>query len=406
MVDEEDLLHPRSRRRPRPTDPQVPGRAHPFVALRHGVPGVPEGRRRLLGRRHLLARSPLRLQLRENTVSQSDRDVLRRFADPDLEAVGRREPDRGRRSRRRSGRRTPDDPAGHGCEPRVTRLGVRRGRAQPPASGRPAEGGDGRPRLVRSDDGGTTWRVLGQPVRGRRCRPAGTCAARALAETARTAASSRSSSPSTRRPRPAAVQPGHRGARPRSEPRRALRRRRCDVVGALGARRTAGTSSTRARVSSALPDGGAPVHVRDVQDVRRRPGVWRYTGGVLRSDDGGRTWGRAGRSRRRRTPTATRTTRCGGTRASPGWRPASSSSATTRSATRRRTEGPVHIAWSPDDGATWTAPTSTGLPGQATYPLPLPDGRLVVFQQRRAETQIDGRGPSRTTAAAPSNGLV
>ena len=29
----------------------------------------------------------------------------------------------------------------------------------------------------------------------------------------------------------------------------------------------------------------------------------------------------------------------------------------------------------------------TGLPGQATYPLPLPDGRLLVFQQRRAETQ-------------------
>ena len=52
-----------------------------------------------------------------------------------------------------------------------------------------------------------------------------------------------------------------------------------------------------------------------------------------------------------------------------------------------RTEGPVHIAWSPDDGATWSAPASTGLPGQATYPLPLPDGRLLVFQQRRAETQ-------------------
>src|SRR5206468_4286492 len=30
---------------------------------------------------------------------------------------------------------------------------------------------------------------------------------------------------------------------------------------------------------------------------------------------------------------------------------------------------------------------STGLPGQATYPLPLADGRLVVFQHRRVETQ-------------------
>ncbi len=39
-------------------------------------------------------------------------------------------------------------------------------------------------------------------------------------------------------------------------------------------------------------------------------------------------------------------------------------------------------------GATWTPPTSTGIPGQATYPVPLPDGRLVIFQQRRGETQV------------------
>jgi hypothetical protein len=54
---------------------------------------------------------------------------------------------------------------------------------------------------------------------------------------------------------------------------------------------------------------------------------------------------------------------------------------------RSRTEGPVHVAWSRDDGRSWTRPASTGLPGQATFPVPLDDGRLVVLQQRRGEDQ-------------------
>ena len=58
-----------------------------------------------------------------------------------------------------------DDPAGHGCEPRVTRLAsgaiVLSHRV-----GTTREGGDGRPRLVRSDDDGATWRVLASPFTG------------------------------------------------------------------------------------------------------------------------------------------------------------------------------------------------------------------------------------------------
>jgi hypothetical protein len=71
---------------------------------------------------------------------------------------------------------------------------------------------------------------------------------------------------------------------------------------------------------------------------------------------------------------------------------------------RTGTEGPVHVAWSHDDGRTWTPPASTGLPGQATYPVPLPDGRLVVLQQRRGDEQavvaLGSRDGGRTFDAA------
>jgi hypothetical protein len=59
----------------------------------------------------------------------------------------------------------PDDPVGHGCEPRVTRM-------TPGAIvlshrvGTTREGADGRPRLVRSDDDGVTWRELDRPFVG------------------------------------------------------------------------------------------------------------------------------------------------------------------------------------------------------------------------------------------------
>ena len=187
---------------------------------------------------------------------------------PGLAAVGRREPDRGRRSRRRSGRRSrtirPAMGASRGSRGSASGAIVLSHRV-----GTTREGADGRPRLVRSDDGGATWRVLASPFVG--ALPAGwDLRGCALAETAdggllavvvaldkttsagrRTTPSPRGSSPfgtSSRAPTTAA----RRGPSP-------------------GSSRTAGTSNTRARVSSALPDGGAPVHVRDVQDVRRRP---------------------------------------------------------------------------------------------------------------------------------------
>jgi len=56
---------------------------------------------------------------------------------------------------------------------------------------------------------------------------------------------------------------------------------------------------------------------------------------------------------------------------------------------RHRTggEGPIHAAWSSDDGRSWTPPTPTTLDGQATYPIALRGGdgrRLLTFRQRRS----------------------
>ena len=148
---------------------------------------------------------------------------------------------------------------------------------------------------------------------------------------------------------------------------------------------TAGTSSTPARVSWPSPTAGL-LCTFETFKTYDDPGVWRYTGGALRSDDGGRTWG---------PPVISAASDPDGDPHDTMWwdpriaRLASGELVQCYYAFRHatRTEGPVHIAWSPDDGATWSAPASTGLPGQATYPLPLPDGRLLVFQQRRAETQ-------------------
>ncbi|MBM4407484.1 MAG: exo-alpha-sialidase [Chloroflexi bacterium] len=52
------------------------------------------------------------------------------------------------------------------------------------------------------------------------------------------------------------------------------------------------------------------------------------------------------------------------------------------------TDGPNHISWSDDDGRTWSRPVPTTLWGQASYPIPLADGGLLVFQQRRSDPQV------------------
>jgi BNR repeat-like domain len=275
----------------------------------------------------------------------------------------------------------PDDPAGHACEPRVTRL-TSGGIVLSHRVGTTREGSDGRPRLVRSDDGGATWRPLASPFVD--ALPAGwDLRGCALAELPRgdLVAAVVAIDKTSGRP---AYNPATEGLLP---------------IRNLVARSTDGgetwskpwdlADGRHTQLASqgllALPDGGL-LCTFETFKTYDDPGVWRYTGGLLRSDDGGRTWG---------APVISAASDPDGDPHDTMWwdpRIARLPSDELvqcyyafRHATRK--EGPVHIGWSPDDGATWSAPTSTGLPGQATYPLPLPDGRLLVFQQRRAETQ-------------------
>ena len=263
------------------------------------------------------------------------------------------------------------------------------------------EGSDGRPRLVRSDDGGATWRVLASPFVG--ALPAGwDLRGCALAETADGGLVAVVVALDKTVPRPAAVQPGHRRARHRSEPRRAIRRRRRDVVGAVGA-------------------GGRPPR------PAREPGSPRPSPTAV-------SCARSRRSRRTTTPGpgATPAACCDPTTAdgrgdrrsisaasdpdgdphdTMWWDPRIARLASGelvqcyyafRHATR--TEGPVHIAWSPDDGATWTAPTSTGLPGPGDLSPAPPRRPTASSSSNVGPRRKRWSRSSRTTAAVPSTG--
>jgi hypothetical protein len=275
-----------------------------------------------------------------------------------------------------------DDPAGHGCEPRVTRLAdgaiILSHRV-----GTTREGADGRPRLIRSDDGGATWRVLASPFAG--ALPAGwDLRGCALAETADGGIVAVCVALDK-------TIPGRPPYNPVTEGLVTVRNlvARSDDGGETWSAPWELADGRHVQHASqgllALPDGGL-LCTFETFKTYDDPGVWRYTGGALRSDDGGRTWG---------PPVIAAASDPDGDPHDTMWwdpriaRLASGDLVQCYYAFRHatRTEGPVHIAWSPDDGATWTAPIPTGLPGQATYPLPLPDGRLLVFQQRRAERQ-------------------
>jgi hypothetical protein len=274
-----------------------------------------------------------------------------------------------------------EDPAGHACEPRVARL-ASGAILLSHRVGTTREGADGRPRLVRSDDGGATWRALGSPFPGPL--PAGwDLRGCALAETidggliAVVVAIDKTAGRPPYNPLTEGLVPVRNlvarsddGGETWSEPWELADGRHVQLA-SQGLLR--------------LPDGGLLCTFETFKTYDDL-GVWRYTGGLLRSDDDGRSWG---------PPVISAASDPDGDPHDTMWwdpRIARLSSGELvqcyyafRHATR--TEGPVHIAWSADDGATWTQPTSTGLPGQATYPLPLPDGRLLVFQQRRGERQ-------------------
>ena len=274
-----------------------------------------------------------------------------------------------------------DDPIGHACEPRIVRrasgeillahrVGTRR------------DSSDGRPHLLRSIDRGLTWESLGRPlaalgVEGWDLRGA------ALAELPSTDLLT------------VVVALDKSLDRPTYNP---------DTEGLVPVANHVAVSSNGGRRWQPLPDlGGGPVPQTASQGLLvlpdgdilctfetfkeyDEPGPWRYLGGLLRSRDGGRTWGDG--------VISAVSDPDGDPYDTMWWDPriarlASGELVQFTYAFRHRTgtDGPAHVAWSQDEGRTWTPPTSTGLAGQATYPIPLEGGRLVILQQRRGDEQ-------------------
>jgi hypothetical protein len=274
-----------------------------------------------------------------------------------------------------------DDPAGHACEPRILRrsngeillahrVGTRR------------ESNDGRPHLMRSTNDGSSWRSLGRPLD--RLGAAGwDLRGAALAELpsgdllAVVVALDKSLDRPTYNPATEGLVPVTNHVAVSSDGGRTWRR-----LADLAAGPVPQTASQGLLV---LP-GGDVLCTFETFKQYDETGPWRYLGGLLRSSDGGVTWGDCVISAASDPVADPHDTMW--------WDPRIARLAsgelvqfTYAFRHRSRTEGPVHVAWSRDDGRTWTAPTSTGLAGQATYPVALEDGRLVILQQRRGDEQ-------------------
>jgi hypothetical protein len=274
-----------------------------------------------------------------------------------------------------------DEAFGHACEPRILRrstgeillahrVGTRR------------ESNDGRPQLLESTDDGRSWTSLGHPLvalgaDGWDLRGA------ALAELPSgelltvVVALDKSLDRPTYNPVTEGLVPVANHVAVSADGGRAWRQLP-DLAGGP-------VPQTASQGLLVLP-GGEVLCTFETFKAYDEPGTWRYLGGLLRSTDGGETWGDCVISAASDPE--------GDPHDTMWWDPRIARLASGELVQfmyafrhRTRTEGPVHAAWSRDDGRTWTAPASTGLPGQASYPVPLANGRLVLIQQRRGDDQ-------------------
>ena len=275
------------------------------------------------------------------------------------------------------------DPYGHACEPRIVRLADRTILLSHRAGTR-RESADGRPHVLRSRDEGRTWEDLGRPFddvieRGWDLRGAGftqLASGRVLAVIIGL---------DKRLDRPV-YNPDGEGLVPIAN-----FFARSDDAGSTWSPAWRLTGQPIPQTASqgllALPGGDVLMTFETFKEYEE-PGPWRYQGGMLRSHDEGRTWGEqviSAASDFEGDPHDTM-----------WWDPriarlADGTLVQFYYAFRHRTsgEGPVHAAWSMDEGRTWTPPTPTALWGQATYPIALPAApggagrRVIAFQQRR-----------------------
>lgn len=296
------------------------------------------------------------------------------------------------------------DQFGHACEPRIARLedgtillshraGTRR------------ESADGRPHILRSRDEGRTWQDLDRPFDSV-TEPGWDLRGAGMAQLASGDVLAVIIGLDKRLDRPV-YNPDGEGLVPIAN----LFALSADAGSTWSAAwRLAGQPipQTASQGLMALPAGDVLMTFETFKEYDE-PGIWRYRGGMLRSHDEGRTWGEqviSAASDFEGDPHDTM-----------WWDPriarlADGTLVQFYYAFRHRTsgEGPVHAAWSTDDGRTWTSPRPTSLQGQATYPIALPAAtatpgaagtgggrRLIAFQQRRT-------GPGTMRAYASGDG--
>jgi hypothetical protein len=272
-----------------------------------------------------------------------------------------------------------DDAYGHACEPRIARLADGTILVSHRAGTR-RESGDGRPHLLRSRDEGRTWEDLGRPFdgiveRGWDLRGAG------LTQLADGDVLAVIIGLDKRLARPV-YNPDGEGLVP--------------ILNLFAASGDDGASwsapwrlegqpilQTASQGLLTLPDGDVLMTFETFKSYDEQ-GPWHYQGGMLRSHDDGRTWGEQ--------VISAASDYDGDPHDTMWWDPriarlADGTLVQFYYAFRHRTggEGPIHAAWSTDDGRTWTDPTPTTLEGQATYPIALPgEGRhLITFRQDR-----------------------
>ncbi|HEV8489825.1 MAG TPA: sialidase family protein [Candidatus Limnocylindrales bacterium] len=283
-----------------------------------------------------------------------------------------------------------DDPMGHLCEPRMTRLAsgelvlsFRTGtlRYSP----------DGSPRLLRSSDDGRSWNDLGRPFDGMLPgQPGWDYRAAALTEVPAggllvSVVGLDRSSPDrppwlVYNPDPAFYQG--------MIPIRNLLSRSGDfgqTWSSFSEMTGMPIANSSAQQLVRLPNGDilCPLETFKAFD---EPGPWRYRVDVIRSRDGGQSWGESAPAHMSDPDGDPRNLMC--------WDPRLAVLSDGRLVqfyyaflNRGGGEDPVHVGWSTDLGRTWSLPTSTGLRGQAMFPVPLADGGLIGFRQRRDESQ-------------------
>ena len=286
-------------------------------------------------------------------------------------------------------REAPDDPRGHLCEPRMTR--TRDGRVFLSfRSGSLRYSADGSPRLMTSADEGRTWEDLGRVLDGALPgQPGWDYRAFALAELANgdvlgvSVGLDRKSHGKEAwlvyNPDPAFYQ----GMIPiRNWVSRSTDGGRTWEAPWPMEGMTVRNSSAQVLVRTASGSVLTPLETfKDFDEA----GPWRYRVDMIRTHDGGVTWGESAPAHMSDAEDP-RHMMCWDPRMSllPDGRIVQTYYAFLNGTGG---EDPVHIGWSSDEGRTWSVPRSIGIVGQAMFPIALPSGGVIGFFQRRKGDQ-------------------